>query len=281
MPAAPARADVSGWDVASPRRPGRTPGIAMAGFRVRSAPDPVRVVPHPSIMLLVEVGDRSVVDDGDGPRRWGSRAAGLGFGAGGTVMVRADDVECVEVRLSPARAGAVLGVAPGDLENIAVGLDELGGREAARLGERLGELGTWDERFAATDAWLARRAEGRRGAPDPEVAWVWRRIVATRGTARVEELAAEVGWSRKRLWTRFSDQIGAAPKHAATLVRFDRAAHGILAGLEPGRAAADGGYADQSHLHREVVGFAGVTPARLATEPFLAVDDVAWPARRR
>lgn len=252
----------------------------MAGFRVRSAPDPVRIVPHPSIMLLVEVGGRSVVDDGSGPRRWGSLAAGLGFGSGGTVAVRPDDVECVEVRLSPAVARRVLGVPPAELENAVVGLDDLWGREAALVGERLAELTTWEERFAATDAWLARRAaEG--GEPDPEVSWAWRRIVASRGTARVEDLAAEVGWSRTRLWRRFGAQLGAAPKRAATLVRFDHAAHGILAGVEPGRAAADGGYTDQSHLHREVVGFAGVTPARLAAEPFLAVDDVAWPTHRR
>jgi len=253
----------------------------MAGFRVRSAPDPVRVVPQPSITLLVEVGGRSVVDDGDRrPRRWGSLAAGLGFGAGGTVAVRPEDVECVEVRLSPAVARTVLGVAPAELENAVVGLDDLWGREIDLLGERLAELPTWEQRFAATDAWLARRSTGR-GEPDPEVAWAWRQIVASHGTARVEELAAEVGWSRKRLWTRFTAQLGAAPKRAATLVRFDRAAHRILEGLDPGRAAADGGYADQSHLHREVVGFAGVTPTRLASEPFLAVDDVAWPTRRR
>ncbi len=253
----------------------------MAGFRVRSAPDPVRIVPHPSVMLLVEVGGRSVVHDADGrPRRWGSLAAGLGFGAGGTFAVRAHDVECVEVRLSPTAARALLGVSPAELENAVVRLDDVAGREVALLGERLGALPTWEERFAATDAWLA----GRRTddvAPDPEVAWAWRRIVASRGTVRVDELAAEVGWSRKRLWTWFGAQVGAAPKRAATLVRFDRAAHRIVAGLDPGRAAADGGYADQSHLHREVVSFAGVTPARLAAEPFLAVDDVAWPARRR
>ncbi|WP_431902343.1 hypothetical protein [Nonomuraea sp. bgisy101] len=42
---------------------------------------------------------------------------------------------------------------------------------------------------------------------------------------------------------------------------------------------ADAGYADQSHLHRDVMAFTGATPATVAGEPFLAVDDIAWPSR--
>jgi AraC-like DNA-binding protein len=40
--------------------------------------------------------------------------------------------------------------------------------------------------------------------------------------------------------------------------------------------AADSGYTGQSHLHRDVMAFTGVTPATGAGEPFLAVDDIAW-----
>ena len=43
--------------------------------------------------------------------------------------------------------------------------------------------------------------------------------------------------------------------------------------------AAGSGYADQSHLHRNVMAFAGMTPATVAVSPFLAVDDVAWPPK--
>jgi AraC-like DNA-binding protein len=42
------------------------------------------------------------------------------------------------------------------------------------------------------------------------------------------------------------------------------------------RIAADGGYVDQSHLHRDVMAFTGMTPATVAGEPWLAVDGIAW-----
>ena len=50
----------------------------------------------------------------------------------------------------------------------------------------------------------------------------------------------------------------------------------LAAGRAPAGVAAEGGYADQSHLHRDVVAFTGLTPTAVAGEPFLAVDDVAW-----
>lgn len=157
-------------------------------------------------------------------------------------------------------------------------LGDLWGREASRIREQLGDAPSWQERFALTDALLARRH--RAGRPvDPEVAWAWRRIAGTRGLVGVDALAAEVGWSRKRLWSRFRSQVGLPPKHAAKLVRFDHAAHRLVAGDSAAQVATDTGYADQSHLHRDVAAFAGATPATVAGEPFLVVDDIAWPGR--
>lgn len=249
----------------------------MAGFGVRSVVA-LRMVPHPAVTLALEFGaGRPVVEDATGKQQRGSLVAGLGFGSGGAVRVRGESVECVQVRLSPVVARAVLGVCPADLGGAMVALDDLWGREAPRIRERLGEASSWEERFALTDMLLARRCAAEPSV-DPEVAWVWNRIVAGRGLVRVDRLAAEVGWSRKRLWSRFHSQIGLPPKRAAKLVRFDHAAHGLVAGEGAARAAADGGYTDQSHLHRDVVAFTGTTPTSVAAEPWLTVDDVAWPA---
>ena len=124
---------------------------------------------------------------------------------------------------------------------------------------------------------LARRLHADRGV-DPEVAFAWWQIVASRGQVRVEQVAAEVGWSRKRLWSRFRSQIGLTPKRAVQLVRFDHAAHRLAAGHGAAMVAAESGYVDQSHLCREAIAFAGVPPSAVAVAPWLAVDDIAWGA---
>ncbi|MFJ9444677.1 helix-turn-helix domain-containing protein [Kitasatospora sp. NPDC101235] len=93
----------------------------------------------------------------------------------------------------------------------------------------------------------------------------------------MSDLAVRIGWSRQRTWSRFGAQIGLTPKRAAMLVRFDRAVHCLARGQSPTQVAAEGGYADQSHLHHDVRAFTGTTPVTAADEPWLAADDRAWP----
>lgn len=132
----------------------------------------------------------------------------------------AENFQCLQVRLSPVIARAVLGASPADLNGAVVALDDLWGRQASRTAEQLADAFSWEDRFALTDALLARRRET--GPPaDPEVAWAWNQIVDSRGRARVEALADDLGWSRKRLGSRFHSQSGLPPKRAAKLVRFD------------------------------------------------------------
>ncbi|MBZ4322519.1 helix-turn-helix domain-containing protein [Streptomyces sp. SCA2-4] len=254
----------------------------MAGFRV---PGPLggglRVIPHPAVMLVLEFGAGApTVTDGAGRRHRGSVVAGPGCGAGGGVRAGGTDVACVQVRLSPVVAGRILGAGPADTAGAVVSLDDLWGREASLIRERLSETPSWNDRFAFLDALLARR-HAARPPVDPAVAWAWRRIVAGGGLVRVDHLAAELGWSRKRLWSRFTSALGMPPKRAARLVRFDRAVHRLVAGAGAARVAADGGYSDQSHLHREITAFTGVTPTAVVDEPFLTVDDRAWPTACR
>ncbi|MFF7869121.1 helix-turn-helix domain-containing protein [Streptomyces qaidamensis] len=266
------------WHVTRPTRPGRVPGVVLAGLRDRGpAPVDHRLDPHPVLTLALACGEAALgIDEPTGRQHRGSLVTGLGFGVGGAARVRAANVEWMQVRLSPAIARAVLSVGPADLEASVVPLDDLWGeRRAARLRERLAQAASWDERFALVEAFLARLAAAG-PAIEPELAWAWDRIVAGHGQVRIEELADELGWSRKRLWSRFHAQLGLPPKRAAKLVRFDWAATRLAGGQEAARVAADCGYADQSHLHRDVVAFTGVTPATVAGQSLIATADLAW-----
>jgi AraC-like DNA-binding protein len=247
----------------------------MAGFHGRSA-DLVdfRLVPYPAVTVFIDFGDGLVVDEASGQELRGSVAAGLAPGA--VLRGRSLNIECLQVRLSPTVAHAALGAFP-ELSGTLAAFDDLWGPDAARFQEQLRAASSWDERFALAEAALARRQEAGR-AVDPEVAFAWEQMAASRGRVRVGRLAAEAGWGRKRLWSRFRSQIGVTPKRAAQLVRFDHAAHRLSCGHSPALVAAESGYADQSHLHHEVMAFAGMTPSAVAVAPWLSVDAVAWPS---
>jgi AraC-like DNA-binding protein len=262
-------------NIATPSRPGRLPGVMMAGFHGGSADlADFRFVPHPAVTVFIDLGDGLLVDQASGQRLRGSCAAGLVPGV--ALRGRGREIECLQIRLSPAVAHAVLGASP-EISGTVAAFADLWGRDAARFHEQLRAASSWDERFALAEAALAgRQAAGR--AVDPEIAFAWERLTASGGQVRVERLAAATGWSRKRLWSRFRSQIGLTPKRAAQLVRFDHAAHRLAAGRRPALVAAESGYADQSHLHHEVMAFAGMTPAAVATTPWLSVDPVAWPS---
>ncbi|MBO2453073.1 AraC family transcriptional regulator [Actinomadura barringtoniae] len=247
----------------------------MAGFRHRAtASIDMAMVAHPSVTLLIGLGEAEcAVYDAQGRREGGSvvigllpgdlRAAGQGVGA------------YLQIRLQPVVAAAVFG-ASSELSGQIAMLEDVWGRDAGQVEDRLRAAATWDERFAIAAEILGTRMGGRRDV-DPEVAHTWRRTFASRGRVRVEGMADEVGWSRKRLWSRFRSQLGITPKRAAQLVRFDHAAHLLAGGHSAASAAILSGYVDQSHLHREVKTFTGLTPTALAATPWLAIDDVAWP----
>ena len=134
----------------------------------------------------------------------------------------------------------------------------------AELPERLAEAPGWAERFALLDAAIGRRLMAAR-VPSPDVARAWRRLRETNGRVPVARLAAELRCSRRHLSSRFREQIGVTPKAAARVMRFHHAmdrlhAHG---GGRWAEIAAECGYYDQSHLHRDFRAYAGLTPGEV------------------
>ncbi|WP_405190706.1 helix-turn-helix domain-containing protein [Streptomyces anulatus] len=252
----------NGWEVAHLRGGTALDGVRMAGFRDRASVGlDMQALPQPVVVVVIGLGDDPLtVESATAHRPLRSFVAAL---SPGPARIRGENVTCVEVCLPPLAAHAVLGVSPRELDGSVNGLEDLWGRHARLLREQLTDATTWQERLALTDTFLAKRAAGTPSV-SPEVAAAWDTIVARRGRVRVAGLAASFGWSRKRLWSRFTDQIGLTPKRAAMLVRFDHAARALCAGESADAVALACGYADQSHLHRDVTALAGCTPRALA-----------------
>ncbi|WP_245717689.1 helix-turn-helix domain-containing protein [Nocardia jejuensis] len=234
-------------------------GYGDMGYTGDSGLD-LRVAGAAVVTVLIEFGERGLsVEDADGRRALGGFVAGLPVEP---MHVRGERVRCVEVRMSPTRAYSMLGIAASDLGRGAVALEDLWGERARRLREQLAAGSTWDERFALTKTFLA-QCERPTRTPDPEVLAGWSRILDSGGRVRIGELADSVGWSHKRLWSRFESQIGLTPKRAAMLVRFRSAVDGLVSGRPAADVALDCGYSDQAHLCRDVSAFAARTPGAL------------------
>ncbi len=249
---------VGGWEHVRSAGRREYEGVELVGYRDRAGRGlQMRVLPAPGLTIVLVI-DGELRVDGMRPV-----AAGIAGGVGvHSVPVRGEGLVCVDIHLSPLTAHAVLDGALAELAGTVVSIEDLWGAEAHQLRGALARTDRWEERFSELRAALAEKLHTNRSV-DPEVAFVWRELVAGDGHRRIGELAAETGWSRKRLWSRFTAQIGVTPKRAAMIMRLTPAIDAIVAGTAVADVAARCGYADQSHLTRDLRELAGYTPGSL------------------
>lgn len=246
--------------------------LGYCGYAERSGL-PVRrlEVPTPEVHVIVTLGPSIRV-----PERLTSFVAAPDTTH--TVVEHDGEQHGVELRLTPLGTRMVFGVPMHELAHRTVGLEDLLGREAGALEERLAGAPGWAERFALLDDVLARRL-ARAAPPAPAVEHAWRRLVRTHGGAAIGELAQEVGWSRRHLAARFRDEVGLPPKVYARVLRFTwaRTLLGRPGGPSLCEVALACGYCDQAHLNRDFRAFAGCTPTELVAhrEEVAFVQDAA------
>jgi len=174
-----------------------------------------------------------------------------------------DGTLTVGVRFRPGRAPGFLGVGAAELTDRSATLEELWGRAAAFLAERLGAAPSIEAKEALLEEALLGRLHVAK-PPDDNIEAAVEAIAATPSTVRVGALSAEVGLSERHLRRRFERAVGYGPKTLGRVLRFRRFLS--LAedhGVPLARAAAEAGYADQPHLTRECSDLAGLPPAEL------------------
>lgn len=179
-------------------------------------------------------------------------------------LVGADEFAGIQLDLAPRAAVALLGGAAADLRDHSVPVDDALGHEATELRDRIREADAWAARVALVDRWLLRRLVDAPPA-DPTLDRAWRLLDASRGRARIEAVADEVGWSTRHLRRRFKAAFGIGPKAAARVMRLHAAWQAIdpARSGELGRIAVEHGYADQAHFSNEVREMTGYAPSVL------------------
>ncbi|TCC05396.1 helix-turn-helix domain-containing protein [Kribbella soli] len=183
----------------------------------------------------------------------------------------------VQLSLTPAAARVLFGLPPGELASAVVGLDDVLGRPARELTEHLRAETSWSTRFDLLEDMLLRGLGARRtSAVRPELDWAWQRLCASSGAIGVQELATEVGWSRRHLTDRFTSEFGLPPKVTSRVLRFERVTSYLRRHPRTrlSELSAAVGYADQSHLTREFRAIAGCSPRQWMIEelPALPAD---------
>jgi AraC-like DNA-binding protein len=219
----------------------------------RSAPLRRLEGPFVGVVLIVSLGPDMEIDG----QRTGSFVAGVWDRP--TVTGHYGEQAGYQLNLDLLGARRLLGVPMGELANRLVALEDVLGPFASELTERLAGTPDATARHALAQRLLARRLRPDHGAA-PEVAHALARLHATGGAARVEALAAEVGWSRRHLAARFRDELGLPPKALARLIRVEQAARRMHAGEPLAEVAYGSGYADQPHFNRDFRDLVGCAP---------------------
>lgn len=224
--------------------------------------------PHSRITVLIELGSGSS-SVGGVPLR----ALLVGLQSKPTIFEQHGVVDCVELRLPPSFA-LRLGLGLSEMADSLAPVEHLFGRSAESLRSELAETDSAarpDLLNALLQSQLVRRDKTR-------LEEVLEAIEDRTAGVGIAALAEVVGCSRSTLWRQMTASLGMTPNQFISLRRFECGASLLAGGVPIGRAAAQAGYVDQSHFHRHVRRFAGMTPMELASQTGATfVQDIdAW-----
>ena len=238
-----------------------------------------RGLPSPYLTLIITLDDPLTVarhpDPADRPGDYRTLVGGLHTTP--ALITHPGRQSGVQVQLSPLGARALLGLPAGELAGRDLAADDVLGRVAGELHERMRAAAGWPARFAILDELLLARADLDQQVP-ADVAEAWRRVLRSGGQVRAAELASHVGWSARYLQRRLLAETGLTPKAAARVTRFDRARRILQGQATAGGGAtladvaAGCGYYDQAHLAREFRALAGCPPAAWLADEFRNVQ---------
>lgn len=168
------------------------------------------------------------------------------------------------VRFHPGRAPDLLAVPGFELRDLSLPLRDVCGRSVLMQFVRVQDQSSLPAKKAVLEMLMSRWLSS--STPSDRVVRSAIRLLAQHPCTQIDQLCQDMGISTRQLHRRFAASVGYGPKLFQSVLRFQRLLH--LAGRSPAglglaRLAAEAGYADQSHMTRDVLRFSGLPPSAL------------------
>ena len=178
------------------------------------------------------------------------------------VTDRAEDAAVIGVHLKPGGARPFLGLATDELMDTHASLQDIWGRAALEIRDRVSAEPTPERRFQVLESALLSRLV-RRPERHPAVLSALDYFRRDPSRAVIGRLATEIGLSKRRFIDVFNFEVGVKPKLFLRIRRFQRVLEQVhhLPLVDWTQLALEQGYFDQSHLIRDFVAFSGLSPA--------------------
>ena len=232
----------------------------MAAEMSATGPMPLAIAPHESLMLTVQMGAHSDVEQkgrlGENTNLTGIRQwTGAFMGAGDCITLFALLTPLGLVHLLESRP---VDQVPRIRAPVAALLD---GYVTRGLESDVALAHTLDDKLQAFGRWLQERAtRNRQHATAALRAARAAMRVCEQPKVAIETLADEQHVSRRQLERDFGQWIGTSPRHLSQVARLQAVSRRAQAGATLADIAADVGFADQAHMSRVVRQLTGLTP---------------------
>ena len=231
-----------------------------------------RGLPDASLELVVSVGAPLTVRR-DGHADVVAPATVAGLRSSPVEVIHDGTQRGVHLALTPRGSRALLGLPAAALAQGVWSLEEVAGRRAHELTDRLAGAPDAAGRATVLDTVLGGWAADEDYPPVVDA--VWRRLAGSAGRVPVARIAAEVGLGRRHLAQLVRGELGLTPKTVARIFRFGRARSCLREGQNPGLAqtAVACGYFDQAHLTNDWKQLGGCTPGEWMSEELRFLQD--------
>jgi AraC-like DNA-binding protein len=226
-----------------------------------------RVLPTGRTQVILNLARDFILDAReDGPLVKAAPSLVVGSRSVYEVVDTSDMADLIGVVFEPGALPLFAGDAADLFSNRSVDLEDIWGREARGLRDRLREIAAPAGKVRALEADLMHRLHAQLARRPVRlhcaVEFALSRFDRAPGVATVADVARSTGWSERRFSQVFREQVGLSPKVWCRVQRFQRAVQRLHAGAEVRwtELALDCGFYDQAHFANEFRAFSGIDP---------------------